>query len=68
MFYLLWLRAEEGAGVAETDGLLESVGDGDGDGRGPRGLKLVQVTSTAWLADGAAEGAMVAPPLVSGAE
>ena len=59
------LITEEGAGDADGDGLLES--EGDGDGCGPRERYDVQVTSTAWLADGAAEGATVAP-LVSGEE
>ena len=49
-------RTEDGAADADEDGdgLLES--EGDGDGRGPRDRPAVQVTSTAWLADGAAEG------------
>ena len=59
------LITEEGAGDADGDGLLES--EGDGDGRGLRGGPVVQVTSTAWLADGTAEGDWVAP-LVSGDE
>jgi hypothetical protein len=41
--------------------------EGDGDGRGLRDAPVVQVTSTAWLADGTAEGAWGAP-LVSGDE
>ena len=52
---------DDGAGDADGDGLLES--DGDGDGCGPRERYDVQVTSTAWPA----EGAMVAP-LDSGEE
>jgi hypothetical protein len=59
-------RTEDGA--ADTDGegdgdeLLEPEGEGDGDGRGPLGRLVIQVTSTAWLAD-AAEGEAVAPPV-----
>jgi hypothetical protein len=65
------LRTEDGAADADADadadgdGLLES--EGDGDGRGLRGGPVVQVTSTAWLAAGTAEGDWVAP-LVSGDE
>jgi hypothetical protein len=64
-------RTEDGAadtdgdGDGDGDGLLEP--EGDGDGRGPRGRVVIQVTSTAWLADGAAEEEAVAP-LVSGDE
>ena len=64
-------RTEDGAadtdgdGEGEGDGLLEP--EGDGDGRGPRGRVVIQVTSTAWLADAAAAGEAVAP-LVSGDE
>ena len=54
----------DGDGDGDGDGLLEP--EGDGDGRGPRGRVVIQVTSTAWLAD-AAEGEAVAP-LVSGDE
>ena len=59
------LIAEDGAGDADGDGLSES--EGDGDGCGPRERYAVQVTSTAWLADGAAARAAVSP-LVSGEE
>jgi len=64
-------RTEDGAadtdGEGDGDGLLEPEGEGDGDGRGPLGRLVIQVTSTAWLADAAAEGEAVAP-LVSGDE
>ena len=56
---------EEGAGDADGDGLPGS--EGDGDGCGARERYAVHVTSTAWLADGAAAGAAVAP-LVSDEE
>ncbi|HLK79545.1 MAG TPA: hypothetical protein VKU77_38585 [Streptosporangiaceae bacterium] len=58
---------EDGAGDVDgdEDGLPGS--EGDGDGCGARERYAVQVTSTAWLADGAAEGATVTP-LVSGEE
>jgi hypothetical protein len=59
------LTTEDGAGDADGDGLLES--EGDGDGCGARERYAVQVTSTAWLADGAADGPTAAP-LVSGEE
>jgi hypothetical protein len=64
-------RTEDGAADADGDadgdedgdgdGLLEP--EGDGDGRGPRGRVVIQVTSTAWLAEGEAVA-----PLVSGDE
>ena len=60
-------RTEDGAadtdgdGDGDGDGLLEA--EGDGDGRGPLGRLVFQVTSTAWLADAAAEGEAVAPPV-----